>query len=311
MNNVNTLSILDPPLLIMHESAHLLYLEALTAVCNGEETNSVKNNRSVGSFWGTKERPTREIRYATLILNNSRHRMVASPFFNLEKILPRTILATLSDEIYVDALAFYDPKAVEFSENGKVISTNYGYRIRHLDQIDQIQQVIKQLKDDPFTRRAIIHIHSPHDAECKYNPCIDSIHFLIRNGVLECRTSWRSENALTLLPLNIFEFSMLQELIASELGIPPGRYVHTVSSLHIYLDDLERAQTVLQSMSSLPSPPEMASMPKHSLKQIDLIRNIEKKWRTEKALDDEWGNLSSYWQDIATSIEKAIKSRLR
>ena len=184
------------PIQILGDSAHVLYHEVLQALCNGETVGSVRDPNSIGSAWGACERPTKELRYATLILTNPRERIVNSPMFPLEKAFPRAALGTLSDELDVSALGFYDPKALAFSDDGKTMPTNYGYRIRHLDHTDQIQLVIDQFKQDSNTRRAVIHVHAVADFERKYDPCIDSLHFLIRDGALECHSFWRSENAL-------------------------------------------------------------------------------------------------------------------
>lgn len=266
------------PVQIIGDSAQDLYKKLLQEISQGENVESVKAKNTIGSFWGTKERKTKELRYANMILTNPRHRIINAPVIRQNKIIARTVLTTLSDEQNVDALQFYDPRAQEFSDDGKVVSTNYGYRIRHLNNTDQILQVIDQFKKDPNTRRAVIHIHTVSDYERKYTPCIDSIHFLIRNGKLECQTFWRSENALTLFPVNLFEFTMFQELICSELNLSPGPYIHTVSSLHYYLDDQERFEATLKFLNTCEEPTSMSTMSENSLKQIAILREYEKKF---------------------------------
>lgn len=254
-----------------------------------------------------RDRPTKELRYVTLILEDSRNRLVNSPYLRLEDIIPRTLLCTLSDEIDLPAIGFYNHRAFEFSDDGKTVPSNYGNRIRHLNDVDQINEVINQLKQDPSSRRAVIHIHAVGDADIKYTPCINSLHFLIRNGVLECQSFWRSENALTLLPINIFEFTMLQELIASELEIPVGRYVHTVTSLHYYLDEEHKLHQILGSLlSKQPSSP-MDRMTSHSLEQIEVLRRFERKLRLQQSSGKkEYLELSDYWKNIADALARAI-----
>jgi thymidylate synthase len=129
----------------------------------GEKTCSVNDARSIGSAWGTRERSTKELRYITLILKNPQHRLINSPFFLLENVIPRAILATLSDVCDVQTMAFYNPKAPEFSDDGTTIPSNYGYRIRHLNHRNQIDDVVHQLRQDTYSRRAVIHIH----AQCR------------------------------------------------------------------------------------------------------------------------------------------------
>ncbi|MGB7978251.1 MAG: thymidylate synthase [Chlamydiales bacterium] len=302
-------SISNPlPVQIVSDSAQTLYRRTLQWLVHGEIVESVKNCHSVGSGWGLKERQTKEIRYVTLILTNPRDRLINSPMFLLEKAIPRTVLGTLSDELSVNVFAFYDPKVVAFSDDGLTLPTNYGRRIRSFDQTDQIAQVIRQFKQDPNTRRAVIHIHAVQDTERRYDPCIDSLHFLIRNGTLECHTMWRSENGLTLLPTNLFEFTMLHELIASELGIDLGRYVHTITSLHYYLDDQEKLEFVLEDLKTRESPPVMDRMTDHSLEQVSILRDCEKKLRTERlsCAGEVFENLSEYWRKIGQIIAYSI-----
>ena len=103
------------------ESAHELYAKVLQSVANGEDVPSIKDPKSIGSGWGTRERPTKELRYVTLVLKNPQKRLINSPFFLLEDIIPRAVLATLSDVFDVQTMAFYNPRAPEFSDDGKTI----------------------------------------------------------------------------------------------------------------------------------------------------------------------------------------------
>lgn len=304
----------EKPIQIVSESAQELYYELLQALDYGETIPSVGTKSTIGSAWGTRERPTKELRYVTLVLENPRERLINAPIFFLESVLPRMLLTTLSDEKNVNALTFYNAKAKEFSDDGKTISTNYGYRMRHLENTDQIRLVINQFKEDAHTRRAVIHVHAVNDQDKKYCPCIDSLHFLLRNGALECHSFWRSENALTLLPINIFDFTMLQELIASEVGVAVGKYVHTVSSLHYYLEDHERLKANIASLISREKPEEMEQMPPHSLQQVSILKEFEMKLRENL---DEWfsqtclNKLSEYWQNIAKIIGYAIATKYK
>lgn len=295
------------PRLFSGDSAEQLYLDVLQALLEeGELVGSVQDRSSVGSGWGLRERPTKELRHVTLILSNPRNRLLSR--MDMERIAPRAVCSILLDEMDLEALCFYDSKARAFSDDGKTVTTNYGYRIRHFDGVDQIAKVIEQFKSDPNTRRAVIHIHRMEDAEKKYDPCIDSLHFLLRNGALECQSFWRSENAFSLLPVNLFEFTLLHEFIAAQLQVEVGIYAHTVTSLHYYIEDEDKIKAAMALLGSSPHP--MKPMPNGSDGQIRYLQFYEKMWRQspEKAgcyLDAM--PIDPYWQFFADAIVSAIK----
>lgn len=297
---------------IQSNNAQDLYYDLLNLILKGDLVSPVLDEKSVGSFFGSKERPTRELRYVTFILTNPRNRWMNVSTFCENKILPRALFTTLSDEISLDAIAFYDSGSKKFSEDQKVFSTSYGYRARHYDNVNQIQDVIQQLRKDPSSRRAVIHIHAVGDGDKKYSPCIDSLHFFIRNQALECHTIWRSENVFRLLPTNIFEFTMLQELIASELELPLGPYAHTVSSLHYYLDDELNLIQTIKELAEAPLPSTMDPMPFYSLEELERLKALEQKLRlTDCCLEEmeEFINFPTYWKEIASKIADTIQNK--
>lgn len=298
------------PRYISCNSAQELYTHVLEAIYDAEDVGSVCDPKSIGSAWGTRERPTRELRHVTLVLENPRNRLIHCPLFRLEEAIPRAVLCTLSDVTDLSTVSFYNPKAHEFSDDGKTVPSNYGHRIRNLGEVDQIESVVALLKQDPNSRRAVIHIHATGDSDLRYAPCVDSLHFLIRNGALECQSFWRSENALTLLPINLFEFTLLQELIASELNIPVGPYAHTVTSLHHYLEDTNRLQQTLEALGGNQIPDPMEPMTPHSLRQIEILRNFEEELRLQISNGSaEFSELSNYWQHIAGIMAYAIAKK--
>ena len=301
---------IESPSHISCESAQQLYLRVLEAVSEGEKVGSVLDPKSIGSAWGTRERPTKELRFVTLILENPRNRMIACPPFRLEEAIPRAVLCTLSDVPDLKTVSFYNSRVCEFSDDGKTIPSNYGCRIRNFNEIDQVQEVIELLKRDRNSRRAVIHVHSVGDSKLRLTPCVNSLHFLIRNGALECHSFWRSENALTLLPINIFEFTLLQELIASELEIPLGPYAQTITSLHYYLDNEGRLHQTLRDLESAPIPDPMDPMTPRSMEQIEIVRNFEEELRLQIGNGaNEFSELSNYWQNIAGVIAYTIAKK--
>ena len=155
----------------------------------------------------------------------------------------------------------------------------------------------------------MIYIHAPGDSEKDTLLVLIQFIFQSEMGPLNV-TLWRSGNALILLPINIFEFTMLQELIASELKIPMGQYVHTVTSLHYYLEDQSKFDLALHNVLSQEIPESMGSMPFHSLQQIEFLREFERTLRLNLSNGvDEFLKLSGYWQDLAAVIAYSIAKK--
>lgn len=109
----------------------------------------------------------------------------------------------------------------------------------------QFPRVVDRLKADPHSRRAIVTIWDPvqdlfreglHDY-----PCTVALEYTIRDGFLVAQTHMRSNDVWLGLAYDAFVFTQVQLTIASILGVPPGKYIHHASSLHIYERDIPKA----------------------------------------------------------------------
>src|SRR6185312_3345293 len=167
-------------------------------------------------------------------------------------------------------IAFYEEKVKYFSDNGIAVpGSNYGQRmLSPRPGLNQLESVIRRLRGDPSSRRAAISIFQAEDAvrESKDIPCTFGLFFHIRGGVLRATTLMRSNNAFVLLPYNLFEFSLLAEIVAAELGVPLGPLTHQAVSMHIYASDYNNAQEVAEAwdatkQSTTPKIPEMPNRP--------------------------------------------------
>lgn len=76
--------------------------------------------------------------------------------------------------------------------------------------------------------------------------CASSLQFLLRNGRLDALLHMRSNDAFWGLPYDVFLFTMLQELLAAELGLELGVYYHSVGSLHLYAKHIQKARRVVE-----------------------------------------------------------------
>ena len=110
----------------------------------------------------------------------------------------------------------------------------------HSRMAEQIPFIIRDLRRNPSSRRAVIDIRDwRHDsAEGNENPaCLQHIQYFIRDGRLHCKVLFRSNDACKATFMNAFALIMLQERIAGELGAEMGTYSHRANSFHCYEKD--------------------------------------------------------------------------
>lgn len=122
----------------------------------------------------------------------------------------------------------------------------YGPRLAYA-----IGDCLELLRDDPETRQAVASIWRPEDLEHRGDkPCTVFLQFLIRENdhderTLEMYVYMRSQDVWLGVPYDVFTFSQLHHTMARELKLPAGRYVHNVTSLHLYESGVERARRVI------------------------------------------------------------------
>lgn len=122
----------------------------------------------------------------------------------------------------------------------------YTYHARFAHQLPFI---INELKRNPDTRRAIINIRDFEVDSANAHPaCLQSMQFFIREDRLHQKVMMRSNDAAEATFMNAFAFIMLQERIASELGISVGSYTHRANSFHCYEKDFARLEGYIKGM---------------------------------------------------------------
>ncbi|MEW9897593.1 thymidylate synthase [Chitinivorax sp. PXF-14] len=126
----------------------------------------------------------------------------------------------------------------------------YGYQWRNWPapdgrHIDQIRQVIEQIKRTPDSRRLIVSAWNVADIDTmKLPPCHAFFQFYVADGKLSCQLYQRSADIFLGVPFNIASYALLTMMVAQVCGLKPGDFVHTLGDAHIYLNHLE--QTELQ-----------------------------------------------------------------
>lgn len=120
--------------------------------------------------------------------------------------------------------------------------------------IDQISQVIDQIKKNPDSRRLIVSAWNVGEIEkMALAPCHAFFQFYVANGKLSCQMYQRSADIFLGVPFNIASYSLLTMMIAQVCGLKPGEFVHTFGDAHLYLNHLEQVETQL-SREPLPLP---------------------------------------------------------
>lgn len=150
----------------------------------------------------------------------------------------------------MDFLSRYLPRAVDFSDNGTTWRAAYGPRLRNWNgQIDQLAGVLQRFHEDINTKRAVASIYDPalDFVDSKDVPCNNWLNFIQRDGRLHLNVSIRANDAIWgFSGINVFEWSVTQELIAASLGLAVGEMNWFVGSMHVY----ERHYTVAERITS-------------------------------------------------------------
>jgi thymidylate synthase len=132
--------------------------------------------------------------------------------------------------------------------------------------INQIDQVIAQIKKNPDSRRLIVSAWNVADIDSMaLPPCHCLFQFYVSDGELSCQLYQRSADIFLGVPFNIASYALLTLMVAQVCGLKPGEFVHTFGDLHLYANHIEQAKLQL---SREPRPlPRMKLNP--AVKKID------------------------------------------
>ncbi len=135
-------------------------------------------------------------------------------------------------------------------ENGN-LGPVYGYQWRSWPtadgrHIDQITQVIEQIKKNPDSRRMIVSAWNVGEIEhMKLPPCHAFFQFYVADGKLSCQLYQRSADIFLGVPFNIASYALLAMMVAQVCNLHPGEFVHTLGDAHLYSNHIEQAKLQL------------------------------------------------------------------
>ncbi|OUR94155.1 thymidylate synthase [Halobacteriovorax marinus] len=111
--------------------------------------------------------------------------------------------------------------------------------------VDQISNLVEQIKTNPDSRRLIVSAWNPGEIDqMALPPCHAFFQFSVANGKLSCQLYQRSADIFLGVPFNIASYALLTMMMAQVIGLEPGEFIHTLGDAHLYSNHLE--QTNLQ-----------------------------------------------------------------
>lgn len=114
------------------------------------------------------------------------------------------------------------------------------------ETIDQLKNVIEQIKRNPNSRRLIVSAWNPAEVdEMALPPCHTLFQFYVAEGKLSCQLYQRSADVFLGVPFNIASYALLTHLIAHECGLEVGEFIHSFGDTHIYLNHIEQVKEQL------------------------------------------------------------------
>lgn len=140
----------------------------------------------------------------------------------------------------------------EWADSAGNLGPIYGHQWRSWGasdgrSIDQLSDVVQQIKTNPDSRRLIVSAWNVGDLhQMALAPCHAFFQFYVANGQLSCQLYQRSADIFLGVPFNIASYALLTHLVAQQCGLDVGEFIWTGGDCHLYLNHLEQAKTQLQ-----------------------------------------------------------------
>jgi thymidylate synthase len=176
------------------------------------------------------------------------------PLLTTKKVLFSAVVRELlwflrgSTNIYQD-LTQHTPIWDAWADSEGNLGPIYGYQWRNWGGtgIDQIQQAIDTIKNNPDSRRIIVSAWNVADLpDMRLPPCHAFFQFAVSNGRLDLQLYQRSADLALGVPFNIASYALLLTMVAQECKLTPGVFVHTLGDAHLYENHLEGIERQLQ-----------------------------------------------------------------
>ena len=252
----------------------------------------------------------RENLFTSFAITNPRDRLLYIPErkFSLQYVMAE-ILWYLSGNNETKWIENYSSFWSQISDDGVTANSAYGARIflpheriggwKAPPDWNQWEFVKEELRADPDSRRAVIHIRTAQDSFLakKDVPCTLSLQFFIRDKKLHMIVQMRSNDLILGTALDVPAFTFMQELMALELGVDVGVYYHTSNSMHVYERHYDMCEKILNAETTLAS---TAMPPLKEKPPIDKLMDLERRAREATTSKDliVLGNEARAYSDV-------------
>jgi len=146
---------------------------------------------------------------------------------------------------FIEQIKSDDDFAKVYGDLGPV----YGRQWRNFEGVDQLNQVVEDIKSSPDSRRLIVSAWNPKDIPVMVKsglpPCHTLFQFYVSEGRLSCQLYQRSADVFLGVPYNIASYAILTMMIAQATGLKPGEFIHTLGDAHLYSNHLEQVEEQL------------------------------------------------------------------
>ena len=146
-----------------------------------------------------------------------------------------------------NGVRIWDEWADENGDLGRVYGAQWrSWRGANGETVDQIANVVRQIRQTPDSRRLIVSAWNPAEVDSMaLPPCHALFQFYVANGKLSCQLYQRSADIFLGVPFNIASYALLTMMMAQVCGLQAGEFVHTLGDAHLYQNHLEQARLQL------------------------------------------------------------------
>ena len=178
--------------------------------------------------------------------------------------------------VTIEEFALKIKESSEFAKKWGNLGPVYGKQWRNFGGVDQLEDLINQIKTNPTSRRLIISAWNPAEIkDMALPPCHCFMQFYVNNNKLSCQLYQRSADVFLGVPFNIASYALFTMMIAQVCNLELGDFVHTIGDAHIYLNHLEQINKQLtrtpRQLPTMKINPEIKSIYDFKFDDFELV----------------------------------------